>query len=380
MGGMMDAMMMDMMGGGCGMMGKGGGKGGPGPYGKGGGKMLKGGGKGEKNGDDDEKPNGKGCGAAKGCGKGGDKGFSFDKGGGKGDKGGDFSFDKGADKGFDKGFDKGAGKGCDKGADKGFGKGCDKGCDKGWGKGCGMGKGMDMGCGSMADLEYMMEAMKQMIAMQEACGGGGNFPTEFNDDGTPTWSNKKWGERDWDIWNSKKIDKVDKTQLPTIVGISIHPACKLVAQEGYPSDIAALEYNKDQNIFSESHHILTAFFEKTDVREAVQLVHDPDGTQFPEVHEAWRAAHQADNTPTVALCPKSGQWAVGFGGKKFAERAAKLALSLTLAAVSEPEIVKKVTGLYPEFGALCLSAGMEVPGYIANLGFHRWAPREDFGG
>merc|ERR1712217_331410 len=161
-------------------------------------------------------------------------------------------------------------------------------------------------------------------------------------------------EKDWDIWNTKKIDKVDRSTLPTIVGISVHPCCKLVAQDGYPSDIAAMAFNKDQSIFSESHEILSAFFD-TDMREGVQFIHDADGSYCPEIHEAWRAAGQDENCPTVALCPAVGQWAVGFGGKKNAERAAKLALSLTMAAVSEPEKVKRVTGLYPAFGALCLA-------------------------
>merc|ERR1712087_958273 len=101
-------------------------------------------------------------------------------------------------------------------------------------------------------------------------------------------------EADWDIWNAKKIDKVDRKELPTIVGLSIHPICKLCREDGYPTDIAALAYNKDCPIFQESHYILGAFFDD-DIKEAVQLTHDADGRMYPEVNEAWRAAGQEEN-------------------------------------------------------------------------------------
>merc|ERR1711879_538800 len=56
-----------------------------------------------------------------------------------------------------------------------------------------------------------------------------------------------------------------------------------------------------------------------------------------------------------------GQWAVGLGGRKNAERAAKLALALTLAAVSEPIRVKTAAKNFPLFAKLCKSAGIDVP-------------------
>merc|ERR1712061_388741 len=99
--------------------------------------------------------------------------------------------------------------------------------------------------------------------------------------------------------------------------------------------VVAMEHSKNLGIFSDAHHILESFFELT-VNEVVTFEHDPDGTLYPEVHEAWKAAGQDDNYPMLALCPSLGQMAVGMGGKKNAERAGKLALALTIAAVADP--------------------------------------------
>merc|ERR1711948_25300 len=101
-------------------------------------------------------------------------------------------------------------------------------------------------------MESMMEQMQKMIAMQ----GGDSSNSSFNraiESGYAgdSWKarGKQWGEADWDIWNAKKIDKVDRKELPTIVGLSIHPICKLCREDGYPTDIAALAYNKDCPIY-----------------------------------------------------------------------------------------------------------------------------------
>merc|ERR1712217_885022 len=134
---------------------------------------------------------------------------------------------------------------------------------------------------------------------------------------------------------------------------------KLVLQ-GFPTDAAAIEYSKDINLFSEAHHILQAFFPEG-VTDVVTFCHDPEGTEYPEVYEAWKEAGQEERMATIATCPSLGQWAVGLGGKKNAERAAKLAIALTIAAVSEPEKPSSVVYHHPSFGELCTTAGIEVP-------------------
>lgn len=164
-------------------------------------------------------------------------------------------------------------------------------------------------------------------------------------------------EGDLSGWSSIK-----NTPLPTIVGISVAATSKLVVQ-GYPTDVAAMEYSKDIAIFSDAHHILQDFFTAA-VNDVVAFDHDPECNVYPEVFQAWKAAGQEDNTPTVATCPSLGQWAVGFGGKTNANRAAKLSLALTVAAVSDPQKLKSVVSHYPQFGQLCQIAGIEVPGGV----------------
>merc|ERR1711972_1204181 len=70
----------------------------------------------------------------------------------------------------------------------------------------------------------------------------------------------------------------------------------------------------------------------------------------PEVYSAWIQAGGDANIQIVAKVPELGKWAVGFGGKKNAERAAKLALAISIAMESDrtPTVVKN----YPSFGRL----------------------------
>merc|ERR1712151_1128628 len=112
-----------------------------------------------------------------------------------------------------------------------------------------------------------------------------------------------------------------------------------------------------------AHHILQDFFPDS-VNDKVHFDHDPECNLYPEVFAAWKAAGQEDNCPTIATCPSLGQWAVGFGGKTNANRAAKLSLALTVAAVIDKQKLKLVVSHYPQFGQLCQIAGIEVPGGI----------------
>jgi len=139
------------------------------------------------------------------------------------------------------------------------------------------------------------------------------------------------------------------------------PGNSKLAAEGYPTEAPALQYSKDLSAFSESHHILQDFFDG-DIKEEVQFEHDPDCDQYPEVYQAWKAAGQEDNCPTVATCPSQMKWAAGFGGKANALRAAKLALALSLATDADPARLATIAGNYPMFAGLCAASGIEVQG------------------
>jgi len=152
------------------------------------------------------------------------------------------------------------------------------------------------------------------------------------------------------------------SSLPVIVGLSVDPASSLV-QKGYPSDVAAIAFDKNAPLFGDAAHILQFFFAPA-VKDVVEFEHDPECTTYPEVFNAWKSAGQEDACPMIAMCPGLGQWAVGFGGKKNAERAAKLALSLTVAALAEPAKLVEVVSHYPNFGQLCQAAGIIVPNML----------------
>mmetsp|Transcript_23744 Transcript_23744/g.43482 ORF Transcript_23744/g.43482 Transcript_23744/m.43482 type:complete len:504 (-) Transcript_23744:66-1577(-) len=135
--------------------------------------------------------------------------------------------------------------------------------------------------------------------------------------------------------------------MPEVTWLEVDATSKLV-QAGYPSKGCAIEHSK-LDVFSESHYWCQEFFSEM-LKEACNFEHDSEATLHPEVYQAWKAAGKADNMQLVVTCPKFGVWAVGFGGKKNAERAAKLALATVLAQVVDPSQTAAVIGNYPAFG------------------------------
>merc|ERR1712232_650076 len=143
--------------------------------------------------------------------------------------------------------------------------------------------------------------------------------------------------------------------MPQVVWLQIPLDCKL-AQLGYPSDGAAIEHSK-LDIFSEAHYWCQEFYDDM-LKEAVTMEQDHDGTLYPEIYAAWKTAGGADGLPMVATCPKYGKWAVGFGGKKNAERACKLALATAIAKDADPSKTQAVIRNYPGFGKYLQSVGL----------------------
>merc|ERR1712137_296714 len=138
---------------------------------------------------------------------------------------------------------------------------------------------------------------------------------------------------------------------------------KLVT-EGYNSVGFGIEYWKEHDgLFKESHAVLQEFLYqpgKFDYTWSVQMCSDPDADRHPEVYAAWRAAGGDENIQTVSKLPELGKWAVGFGGKKNAERAAKLALAVAIACDSEATPI--IARNYPQFGKFLTYLGIcEAP-------------------
>mmetsp|Transcript_58961 Transcript_58961/g.91732 ORF Transcript_58961/g.91732 Transcript_58961/m.91732 type:complete len:223 (+) Transcript_58961:126-794(+) len=208
------------------------------------------------------------------------------------------------------------------------------------GKGGGKGSKWDMWGGSGATYGWgPWAALKSAGKSESGPYSGGGKATGGGATASPSWSKQAAGD------------------LPEIINLTVPDTCPLVAQ-GYPADVPALEFAKGIGIYSEAHHILQDFFD-CGIDEAVTFEHDPECSTFPDVYEAWKAAGQEDNCPTVATCPSMARWAVGFGGKANALRAAKLALALSLATVAEPAKTAEIVSNYPSFGKLLTSAGIE---------------------
>merc|ERR1712192_187092 len=154
--------------------------------------------------------------------------------------------------------------------------------------------------------------------------------------------------------------KATAGQLPEIKSISLEGSASSLLMEGYGADAPALEFWKECAIFSEANDILQSFFTE-DWREGVTMEHDPDTTQYPEVYEAWRAGGGNESSPTIAKCAAMGKWAVGFGGKKNAERAAKLAMALSISADADTAVLASICRDHPDFAKMCEQCGISVP-------------------
>lgn len=183
------------------------------------------------------------------------------------------------------------------------------------------------------DTQMMMAMMQAMMSMAGGnAGGGGGYG--------------KWDPTSWAAPKAEKAPRI--STMPDIVMLHIAPTSSLV-QQGYPADIIAIPFEKQLTCFSDAHDILQSLLIEHDMKELVQYQHDPECTVYPEVYNAWKALGREDVMPMVAVIPALKTWAVGFGGKVNAARAAKLALSLSIAALVEPKRLEATVKFYPEF-------------------------------
>lgn len=100
---------------------------------------------------------------------------------------------------------------------------------------------------------------------------------------------------------------------------------------GMPLEAPVLTYEKGKDVFSNSSNMLYDLV--GDIESKVEIVHDAECAQFPEVAEAIKEAGVEENCIAIAACAEQGKWAVGLaGGWKPRESAAKAALCIALAA------------------------------------------------
>merc|ERR1712151_716549 len=104
-----------------------------------------------------------------------------------------------------------------------------------------------------------------------------------------------------------------------------------LAIDNYHHEGVAVVYQKFCDLFAEAHYILQTFCGHQPVQDLITVEHDSNVTEYPEVFLAWKAQGGDDWPMTIAKCKQLKRWGVGFAGKKNGEKAAKLALCLSIA-------------------------------------------------
>merc|ERR1719199_1729903 len=198
--------------------------------------------------------------------------------------------------------------------------------------------------------------MKGMFQDDNGWGGGGG--------GGGGGGKKKWKEdNSWKDDNYQRDSTAERQSLWS--EIVVEGDGEIVSQ-GYSPEGGAILYEKANDVFQSAHWILSELIEE--VKEDVEFTDDPEHDKFPEVDQAIKNAGFEQGCYCVAMCPKFMKYGVGLAqGWKDREKAAKLALALTIASG---------TG---ELGKLC-NAYEEVKYFCAAEGIHstgtgrRWRP------
>lgn len=144
---------------------------------------------------------------------------------------------------------------------------------------------------------------------------------------------------------------------PMVLGIKVHPSSQLPAQ-GFSPEAPVVVFDKNATVFSCASDILG------DLGHDIEIEHDADWVKYPEVAEAIKEAGGEDSCVAIAKSPSMGVWAVGLAaGWQGRERAGKAAIGLALAATDRANL-ERLAHTYPDFGAMCVAAGLLPPDAI----------------
>jgi len=231
------------------------------------------------------------------------------------------------------------------------GGGCQKGgggCQKGGGKG--KGPGMHMGGGMGQPAGFGAWAMPSAAPMMM---GKGVVP--------PAWGLQGVPSRGWPApaaaaappkWMAEKA-----AAGPTEVHWLTVPDSSALVAQGLPVEGPAIVYQKGDDVFSCATLALSEV--AGDIAAEVQIVHDADWEQFPEIGEVIKDATGEEQCFAVAICASKGTWAIGVGnGWKTRESSAKVSLALALAA-QDMAVLGQVSRNYPDFGKLARQQGLQ---------------------
>jgi len=141
----------------------------------------------------------------------------------------------------------------------------------------------------------------------------------------------------------------------------------LLLEHALPAEVLALAVNRGlpNKLLSNARKILATLLESEEEADAVELVHDAEWKEFPELGEAIKAAGGEEVSICLAICPGRNSWAVGVAGKtKVREPAARLALCAALAPEAPTEVFAELAAQWPEFAELCENAGAVPVDYV----------------
>lgn len=173
----------------------------------------------------------------------------------------------------------------------------------------------------------------------------------------PSWGAKKWGS---------SPTSLAATEVASIAWVTI-PAGSSIVQQGMQPEAPAAVYDKNISAFSCSANILAEIV--GDISTEVTITHDADWEHFPEVGAAVKEAAGIEDCFAIASAPSFGTWAIGVAsGWKGRESAAKLSLSLALAAQNMP-CMTSLSYSYPDFGLICRHQGFMSDGKGGGKGF-----------
>merc|ERR1719188_294134 len=165
------------------------------------------------------------------------------------------------------------------------------------------------------------------------------------------WGGSAWGAAE--PWNGEVAGAVASGQ---VFWISVGD--NALTQQGFPPDGAAMVYEKGPNIFSSSAFVLGDIV--GDISTEVEIVHDADWEQYPDIGQVVQQATGEEHCFAVAVCASQAKWGIGLAsGHKGRENAAKLALAVSLAS-DNPAVAGKLASSYPEFGAILRKQGVSV--------------------
>lgn len=158
------------------------------------------------------------------------------------------------------------------------------------------------------------------------------------------------------------------TTLPSVLQLQLPEDMSLLEERGLTSTVIALMPNNgfpSTSLINKSGEILNMLLGE-EMAEDIELIHDPEWQDFPEIGQALLDAGGEERSLCLAILPGSSIWAVGVFGKwKVREPTARLAFCVAVAAEADADAFAEVAGTWPEFVTLCRSAGVAPNGYEA---------------